>query len=107
MEVDTGAAVSIINKHVWRKIKCPKLNDTKLKSKDYSGKCLNILGQCFVTIEYHSQRIRNKIIVIDGNGPSLLGRNWLYDIKLNWNEIFLHKIHDNDNMTLNNVFKQY
>lgn len=44
-----------------------------------------------VNIAYGSQAAEARLLVVKGTGPSLLGRDWLSKIKLNWGEIRLIK----------------
>ena len=43
-----------------------------------------MIGQITVTASYHQQEKELKLYVVKGHGPSLLGRDWLREIKLNW-----------------------
>ena len=43
------------------------------------------------------------LIVVDGGGPTLLGRNWPKELKLNWHSIFLV----NKTKTLSDELKQH
>ena len=45
------------------------------------------MGQLMVKVTYGQQNKHLPLLVVQGEGPSLLGRNWLTDIKLNWKEI--------------------
>ena len=38
---------------------------------------------------YDQQKRVLPLIVVDGDGPPLLGRNWLKDVQVNWHNIFL------------------
>ena len=62
-----------------------KLLPTNIKVKTYSNEPLYVLGKLKVKVNV---KFTLYIYVIDGNGPSLLGRDWLNVIKLNWNDIF-------------------
>ncbi|KAL9978763.1 hypothetical protein ACROYT_G016318 [Oculina patagonica] len=39
-------------------------------------------------VVYEQQELVLPLIVVDGDGPPLLGRNWLEQLKLNWSSIF-------------------
>lgn len=39
-------------------------------------------------VEYNGQTATLPLIVVKGEGPSLLGRNWLGALKLDWHDIF-------------------
>ena len=41
-----------------------------------------------VTVQNESQRLTLPLIVVPGQGPSLLGRNWLVKLQLDWENIF-------------------
>ncbi|CAB4025111.1 Hypothetical predicted protein [Paramuricea clavata] len=40
-----------------------------------------------VVVEYNNQVSRLPLLVLKGNGPNLIGRNWLENICLNWTSI--------------------
>lgn len=58
----------------------------------YSGESVPVTGTTEVAVKYGSQTATLPLLVVRGEGPSLLGRNWLNVLELNWQEIFwLHK----------------
>ena len=88
MELDTGAAYSIISKETWKKsLPALTLEEADLPLATYTGERLKVLGQATVLVEYEGQRLSLPLIIVDGHGPSLLGRNWLSKIQLNWTSI--------------------
>ena len=88
MELDTGAAVSLISEETYR---ChwadrPLQNsDTKLKT--YSGEEIVVQGTLQVDIVCNEQHANASLLVVEGNGPNLFGRDLLHKIKLNWEAI--------------------
>ena len=40
-----------------------------------------------VAVSYQGQSATLPLVVVKGQGPTLLGRNWLGKIRLNWGEI--------------------
>ncbi len=47
-----------------------------------------VLGQLSVDVTYQKQCLQDlKLVVVEGTGPPLLGRNWLHHIKLDWASI--------------------
>ena len=38
--------------------------------------------------DYNDQTLQLPIIVVEGSGPALLGRNWLHELRLDWPRIF-------------------
>ena len=91
MEVDTGAAVSLISEAVYRKTwkngKAPPLQPTKTKLKTYTGEEVPVLGTIQVEVTLGSQSKVLSLVIVKGEGPSLLGRDWLMLLKLDWQAI--------------------
>ena len=50
----------------------------------YLGEPINVKGQVQVEVQYEQQQVKLPLVIVDGNGPSLFGRQWLDCIKLNW-----------------------
>ena len=46
-----------------------------------------MLGSIDVAVEYQEQTARLPLVIVEGNGPTLLGRNWLKHIRLDWQGI--------------------
>ena len=89
MELDTGAAISVINESTYKTIltQQPALEKSDVKLHTYSGEQLTILGELQVTVHYNEQTVTLPLIVVQGSGPNLFGRNWLEQIKLNWPQL--------------------
>ena len=85
IELDTGASVSIMTEEAWRR-RFPKvpLEESQIKFKTYTGEALEIIGQALVEETYQDKTTKLPLQILKGNGPSLFGRNWLKNIKLNW-----------------------
>ena len=93
-EVDTGASASVISEQSYCKLwkdNPHKLMKTHVKLQTYIGEKIMILGTIKVTVEYKTQRETLGLLVVDGYGPSLIGRDWLAKICLNLTGM-LHKI---------------
>lgn len=90
MELDTGSAVSIIPVSTYEKLfKTKKLTKTDTVLKTYSGEKLCPRRLLQVHVKYGRGTQTLPLYVVKGNGPPLLGRDWLSHMKLNWNEIKL------------------
>ena len=90
MEVDTGAAVSIISEQQLRKIlPDAKIEATNVKLKTYTAERIPMLGVTRVMVKYEGQSKRLTLYVTKGDGPCLLGREWMKSIRLNWKTIGL------------------
>ena len=88
MELDTGASVSLISADTFNKLwpgRQLKKSDTTLRT--YSGEQIKTLGSIDVTVVYNNQTVDLPLLVIEGEGPSLFGRNWLKSIQLDWKSI--------------------
>ena len=83
MELDTGSAVTLVSEHTY-KSKWPEtsLQISSVKLCTYSNESLEVLGQIEATIQYNEQIAKVPLIVEDGQ--SLFGRDWLFQIHLDW-----------------------
>ena len=93
MEIDTGAALSLISektfKTQWSSKNQPKLNLSKVKLQTYTKESIDVLGSITVEVTYKGQNKFLPLLVVGGEGPSLLGRDWLTELKLDWCELYL------------------
>ena len=91
MELDTGSVVSIVDQETYRKkfSNCP-LRWTKLKLQDYNKTPVAVLGVIETPVKYKFQTLTLPLVVVKGDKPNLLGRNWLFKLKLDWNEVVQH-----------------
>ena len=79
MDVDTGASVSLICERTfkthWRKEnKRPTLKRAAVKLFSYTGEAIKVIGATDVAAGYQDQREKLRLIVVAGDGRSLLGR---------------------------------
>ena len=89
MEVETGAAVSLISEAEYRStFSSYELQESEVKLKTYTVESMNIVAEFSVLVEYENKEYTRPLLVVKGSGPALLGRNWLAQIKLNWHKIF-------------------
>jgi len=88
MEVDTGAAISIISKSTRKKVSSKvSLQRTSVKMRTYTDEPISVLGEMHVIVTYRESTHNLTRYVVPGNGPSLLGRNWLQHIHLDWRSL--------------------
>ena len=108
MEVDTGASRTLISKatfdKLWSLHNAPSLQPTVSKLRTYTGENIEVLGVANVNVSFQEQHKQLQLLVVGGDGPSLLGRDWLSKIKLNWEE--LHHI-DQTKLTLEAVLDKH
>ena len=91
MEVDTGAAVSLINESTYKSspfLKTIPLQSSTVKLRTYTGEKIAVTGELSVKVQSGSQVHTLPLLVVPGQGPSLLGRNWLLKLQLDWKNIF-------------------
>ena len=89
MEVDTGASVSLISRDTYTKLWQTShaqrpLQSSIRKLRTYTGEELDVQGTLAVDVTYGSQQQTLPLLVVAGSGPSLLGRDWLQKIRLDW-----------------------
>lgn len=90
MEVNMGAAVSVISSTMKTKVfpECP-LKRTSAILTTYTRDQLPVLGRMKVQARYGEQRAQLSLYVVEGHGPSLMGGDWLTQIRLEWKSIRL------------------
>ena len=87
-QVDTGASLSLINKHTYENLLGGnELEENHTTLQTYTGEKIKVLGEQNVTVKYSDQEHVLPLIVVEGKGPPLLGRNWLEKVRLNWAEL--------------------
>ena len=88
MELDTGAAVSVMSNQAFKKLfPQAKLNKSQLILKTYTGQIMKVVGEFPVDVRYKEQQKSLDLVIVEGGGPPLLGRNWLKHIQLDWKTI--------------------
>ena len=92
MEVDTGAAMSLMSEATFSKLwPGRELHPSQVRLQTYSKEPLTILGCCNVNVCYQGQTAKMPLQIIKGSGPTLMGRDWLSRIRLDWSQI--HHLH--------------
>jgi predicted aspartyl protease len=80
-EVDTGASLSFIPWNTYQKLKKKtRMRPSTTNLRTYSGERVKVLGILNVEVEYNNQKQALTLMVVEGNGPRLLGRHWLTKI---------------------------
>ena len=60
--------------------------------RNYSGEKIPVVGKITVPVKYESQEHILDLIVVEGNLPALLGRDWLSRIRVDWKNVFNVKV---------------
>lgn len=78
MELDTGAAVSLISKEKYdSNLQHIPLQATDVILKTYTGEALAPVGVISVAVKLNNQSTRLPLYVVNSNAPPLFGREWL------------------------------
>ncbi|XP_057369629.1 uncharacterized protein K02A2.6-like [Daphnia carinata] len=79
MEVDNGAAVSVVSKSTWIHCGKPSLEAVEFKLRAFRSS-LTILGAWRPIVSVRGEKMKLPIVVVKEEGPSLCGRNWIRKI---------------------------
>ena len=60
--------------------------------KTYSGESLNVRGSLLVGVQHNGQGAKLSLLVVKGDGPSLLGRDWLQQLQIDWQTV--NRVHE-------------
>ena len=101
MEIDTGAAVLLIsestNNSLWSGENKP-LQQADVSLHTYSGEKLPVIGQISVVVKYLEQKCLLTLLVVRGEGPSLLGRDWLQVLNITLDKLNVLRIETSCNL---------
>jgi len=88
MEIDTGAAVTVMSQECWEaRFAGLTLEQPTLCLRTYTAEKMTVLGETSVLVRYGKYKGTHKLYVVEGKGPTLLGRDWLRSIHLDWASI--------------------
>ena len=88
MAVDTGAAVSLMSQAVQERLFLQAtLQAATTNLQTYTGEAMKVIGKLPVTATYANQSKALTLYIVPGNEPTLLGREWLQHIQLDWKSI--------------------
>ena len=88
IEIDTDAAVSIMSSQ--QKVKLfpeARLQPSNVKLRTYTKEPIPVLGVMPVQVICGEQKKNLSLVVVQDNGPTLLGRDWLSHLRLDWKSI--------------------
>ena len=94
MQVDIGAAVSLISestyKRIWCRLRHPMLEKSGIMLCTYTGVSINVVGKICVDVQHGGQYHHSlNLLVVQGRGPSLIGRDWLSELKMNLSLLYV------------------
>ena len=90
MELDTAADFSVMSKSGYlEKFADEPLTSSQVTLKTNTGEVLDVSGEMLCGIVYKGKQYSLPILVANyDDKPTLLGKNWLRHIKIEWGEIF-------------------
>ena len=88
MEIDTGAAVSLVSRSTQTAL-FPHaiLTKPKVQLRTYTAEPISLVGKMAVEVKHNCYTGQHDLYVVEGSGPSLIGRDWLSKIRLDWASI--------------------
>lgn len=89
-ETDTGCSVTVLSQAEYAKMDRMKrlpLNTSTVRLKTYTGQPVNILGTTKVKVTHKGRTKELTAVVVMDSGPNLLGRAWLTELKISWENI--------------------
>lgn len=94
MEVDTGATLSIMSqntfKSTWPNQSAPTIWPTSAQLRTYTGEKIKVIGAVDIDVQYQTQKAQLNLVIVDSDGPTLVGCDWLRHFRLDW--VQLHKV---------------
>ena len=88
MQIDTGSSITLISEAMYQKsLRDVQLQTSTVKLHTYTGEEVPVLGNIVVDVNYKQQTHKLALTVVKGDGPSLLGRDWLEVVNLDWREV--------------------
>ena len=90
MELETGVAPLLVSETTWKQAWPERqLSPCNVRLKSYAGESIAVLGTFLAQVSYRHQSAELPLLVVQGNGRSLVGRDWLQVLKVKWQEVHL------------------
>lgn len=109
MEVDTGATLSVMSEETYNRLWDPDirplLRPSSAQLTTYTGEKISVIGTINVDVSYQHQQHKLQLLIVPGTGPSLLGRDWLQHINLDWTRVNL--LHSSPDKRIDEVLAKY
>ena len=89
MEVDTGASCSVMSLSKFKEAgQFQELKESSVRLRTDTGELVKPYGTIVVEVSHEGTKNRLPLLVVKGNVPTLLGRNWLKKVRLDWRTMF-------------------
>lgn len=92
-ELDTGASISVLSSATYldlqRQDRVGPLQPSSVKLKSYTGDAIPVLGSASLQARYCNGKQQVAVVaqVVEGDGPNLLGRDWLVQLEVDLGSI--------------------
>ena len=108
MEMDTGAAVSLISRELKGKLfSSVPLTQPTLLLHTYTSEWIPVLGEMNVEVKYGTCMGEHTLQVVEGSSPPLLRQDWLQDIHLDWANICALSAHVTPTLATSPALQQF
>lgn len=105
--MDTGASCYVMTLKKFQELDTLKdLKESSIKLRTYTGEAVKPCGVTEVDVEYEGTESRLSLLLVKGDTSTLLGRNWLKKVLLNWREI-VPLVGDNISLKLKELLDQF
>ena len=105
MEIDTGAAVSVISSKQFDKLNINQpVENTDMKLTTYTHETVQPSGICVVQVQHNNQNVELELFIVDSDHDTipLMGRSWLDVLQLDWSSI--KRLGNSDNVETDNIY---
>ncbi|CAD5227577.1 unnamed protein product [Bursaphelenchus xylophilus] len=92
MELDSGAARSVIPESVWIDMGKPRVTPCRGQLKAYGGNKLPIKGNCRVEVTFEGRHSEVEIAVMEGRGQALFGRDLIRALNLDMGPHYVKQV---------------
>jgi hypothetical protein len=90
MEIDSGSPVSLMPQVEFEKhFGSVELEHSDVRLSTFTGESLKVNGFVMVDVTHDKKTYCLKLYVVDHGRTTLLGRDWLHSIKLDWKRIYV------------------
>lgn len=105
MEVDSGAAFSLVNERTWARLEpraAPRPLRTRLRT--WNDSTVSVIGQATVLVQYKDIKRQLNVVVARGSGPNLIGRDWFEALQIS---VQVNKIINDDTNSTDLLLGKY
>ena len=90
-QLDTGESLTVVTQKDFEGIAkgAVLLQKCHMHLQTYTAEIVAVVGDCNVKVIYGEQKAKHPLVLVEGEGPPLLGRNWLGELKLTGDAHFL------------------